>query len=337
MKKQTSWIAFAIGTGLVGATLVGMPAVYSQATKGSEQLSFANSYTLSHPHNECGTALVQQHMNDFDVQIDTYPSSQLGGDVDRFTSMMNGDIDIDLQGGSALASVHEPIGVLDMAYVFDDPDHLFRWFDSPASDEVIDDFEETTGTKVLDIWYQGDRTFSGNQPIRQPADLDGMRIRYPESPAHLMSADALGVEPVGVAVEEVYMALQQGIADGQENPIAFTAENSLDEVVDYVSLSRHALGNQLVVVAGNTWEGLSAEQQEQLQTSVSETRGQNRECAEAEEQEILTRWDEQGSPVVVEDVDRDAFREQALEYLENHLSDDELETFESIRAVSEEH
>src|SRR5690625_47292 len=336
MKNQKSWGAFAAGTVLVGATLVGMPSLYNFATQGSEQLSFANSYTLDHPHNACGTALVQQDMNDVDVQIYTYPSSQLGGDADRFTSMMNGDIDIDLQGSSALASVHEPIGVLDMAYVFDGPDHLFRWFDSDESDEVIGEFEEETGVKVLDIWYQGDRTFSANQPIREPADLDGLRIRYPGSPAHLMSADAMGVEPVAVAVEEVYMALQQGIADGQENPIAFTAQNSLDEVVDYVSLSRHAVGSQLVVVADETWERLSAEQQEQLHISVTQTRSENRTCAEAEEEEVLTRWAEQGSPVVVDDVDREAFREQTLEYLENNLSDGELETLESIRSVAVE-
>lgn len=336
MKHQKSWGAFAAGTVLVGATLIGMPSLHNFATQGSEQLSFANSYTLDHPHNSCGTALVQQDMNNVDVQIDTYPSSQLGGDADRFTSMMNGDIDMDLQGSSALASVHEPIGVLDMAYVFDGPDHLFRWFDSDASDEVIGEFEEETGVKVLDIWYQGDRTFSATEPIREPADLDGLRIRYPGSPAHLMSADAMGVEPVAVAVEEVYMALQQGIADGQENPIAFTAQNSLDEVVDYVSLSRHAVGSQLVIVADETWERLSAEQQEHLQTSVTQTRSENRACAEAEEEEILTRWNEQGSPVVVDDVDREAFRAKALEYLENNLSDGELETLESVRSVADE-
>lgn len=336
MKHQKSWGAFAAGTVLVGATLIGMPSLHQFATQGSEQLSFANSYTLNHPHNSCGTALVQQDMNDADVQIDTYPASQLGGDADRFTSMMNGDIDMDLQGSSALASVHEPIGVLDMAYVFDGADHLFRWFDSDASNEVIGSFEEETGVKVLDIWYQGDRTFSASEPIREPADLDGLRIRYPGSPAHLMSADAMGVEPVAVAVEEVYMALQQGIADGQENPIAFTAQNSLDEVVDYVSLSRHAVGSQLVIVADDTWDRLSTEQQEHLQTAVTETRAENRACAEAEEEEVLTRWAEQGSPVVVDDVDREAFREQTLEYLENNLSDGELETLESIRSVADE-
>src|SRR5699024_1133645 len=189
-----------------------------------------------------------------------------------------------------------------MAYVFDEPEHLFRWFDCGEYDDVIGEFEEETGVKVLDIWYQGDRTFSANQPIREPADLDGLRIRYPGSPAHLMSADAMGVEAVAVAVEEVYMALQQGIAAGQENPIAFTGQNSRDEVGGCVSLARHAVGSRLVIVADETWERLSAEQQEHLQTSVTQTRSENRTCAEAEEEEVLPRWAEQGSPTIIEDV-----------------------------------
>src|SRR5699024_12804418 len=65
--------------------------------------------------------------------------------------------------------------------------------------------------------------------------------------SHLASAAAVGAEPVAVAFEEVYLSLQQGLVDGQENPISLTAENSLDEVVDYLSLSRHAVGSQLVI------------------------------------------------------------------------------------------
>lgn len=335
MELRSSWSAFLAGAVAVGGTLVGMPALHNHATAGTEQFSFANSYTLNHPHNACGTTLVQQRMNSAGVQLDIYASSQLGGDADRVASLLADDIDLDLQGSSALASVHEPIGVMDMAFVFDDPDHLFRWFDSPESDELKDDFEEATGAKILDVWYYGDRTFSANKPIREPADLQGMRLRYPDSAAHLMSAAAMGAEPVAVAFEEVYLVLQQGIVDGQENPIGFTAENSLDEVVDYVSLSRHSIGSQLVIVSDRAWDALDPSQQEDLQEAVSQVREQNRECTETDERENLARWQEQGSPEVVEDVDRDAFREKAFDYYDEHLDDEERDVFESIRSTAE--
>ncbi|NME88563.1 sialic acid TRAP transporter substrate-binding protein SiaP [Corynebacterium stationis] len=333
--STASWGALAAGAVLVAGALVGTSVIHDHAVRGSEQLTFANSYNLNHHHNACGTALVQQQLvaSDSELQLTVFPSSQLGGDAERVASLLDGDIDIDLQGSSALASVYEPIGVMDMAYVFDNPDHLFEWFDSEASQQVKDDFEEATGAKILGVWYLGDRTFSANAPVRTPEDLQGLRLRYPETPAHLASAAAVGAEPVAVAFEEVYLSLQQGLVDGQENPISLTAENSLDEVVDYVSLSRHAVGSQLIIVAGDTWERLSEQEQADLQAAISDVRAQNRQCAVEDEQETMTRWKEQGTPEIIEDVDREAFMEKAHAYWEENLSPEELEVYNSIRSV----
>ena len=333
--STASWGALAAGAVLVAGALVGTNVIHDHAVRGSEQLTFANSYNLNHHHNACGTALVQQQLvaSDSELQLTVFPSSQLGGDAERVASLLDGDIDIDLQGSSALASVYEPIGVMDMAYVFDNPDHLFEWFDSEASQQVKDDFEEATGAKILGVWYLGDRTFSANAPVRTPEDLQGLRLRYPETPAHLASAAAVGAEPVAVAFEEVYLSLQQGLVDGQENPISLTAENSLDEVVDYVSLSRHAVGSQLIIVAGDTWERLSEQEQADLQAAISDVRDQNRQCADEDEQETMTRWKEQGTPEIIEDVDREAFMEKAHAYWEENLSPEELEVYNSIRSV----
>ena len=333
--STASWGALAAGAVLVAGALVGTSVIHDHAVRGSEQLTFANSYNLNHHHNACGTALVQQQLvaSDSELQLTVFPSSQLGGDAERVASLLDGDIDIDLQGSSALASVYEPIGVMDMAYVFDNPDHLFEWFDSEASQQVKDDFEEATGAKILGVWYLGDRTFSANAPVRTPEDLQGLRLRYPETPAHLASAAAVGAEPVAVAFEEVYLSLQQGLVDGQENPISLTAENSLDEVVDYVSLSRHAVGSQLIIVAGDTWERLSEQEQADLQAAISDVRAQNRQCADEDEQETMTRWKEQGTPEIIEDVDREAFMEKSHAYWEENLSPEELEVYNSIRSV----
>ena len=149
------------------------------------------------------------------------------------------------------------------------------------------------------------------------------------------SAAAVGAEPVAVAFEEVYLSLQQGLVDGQENPISLTAENSLDEVLDYVSLSRHAVGSQLIVVSGDTWENLSEQEQKDLQNAITGVREQNRQCADEDEQSTITRWKDQGSPVIVEDVDRQAFMDRAHAYWEDNLPVDQLEVYESIRSVAE--
>ncbi|MFI7742822.1 DctP family TRAP transporter solute-binding subunit [Kocuria rhizosphaericola] len=299
---------------------------------GAQSLSFANSYAEDHPHNRCGAVLVQEAVADDDIEVEIFPSSQLGGDTDRFTSVMSGDIALDLQGSSGLAATYEPIGVMDMAYAFDDVDHLFSWFDeSEAAQQMKDDFEAETGAKILDVWYYGDRTFSANSPIRTPDDLDNLRIRFPDSPVHLQNAEALGAEPVAVAFEEIYLALQQGTVDGQENPVQLTAQNSFDEVQDYVSLNRHSVGSQLVVMNADAWSGLSEEQQTALTEAVRDARADNLECAQTEEQEVLDEWEAAGTPEVIEDVDVEAFRTQAQDYFLNNLDGEQLELYQDIR------
>ena len=80
--------------------------------------------------------------------------------------MIAGDIDMDIQGASALSAVYDPVGVVDGAFVFDDSDHLYNFFTSDASDELTQGFEEQTGVHILGAWDTGARQFTANVPIR---------------------------------------------------------------------------------------------------------------------------------------------------------------------------
>ncbi|PXY22688.1 DctP family TRAP transporter solute-binding subunit [Prauserella muralis] len=300
---------------------------------GTVTLSFANSYTDQHPHTRCGIQAVAETINGMDngVTIETFPNSQLGEDAERFTSVMSGDVDLDVQGSSALASTYAPIGVLDMAYAFEGPDQLFEFFDSAAADRLKDGFARKTGTRILDVWFFGMRHFTANKPIREPADLQGLRMRYPDSPVYLANAKAVGANATAVAFEEVYVALQQGIIDGQENPIPTIAEQSFDEVQSHVSLSGHQTGSQLIVVNEGSWRKLSRQQQDALQKAVHETRAKNRTCIEQEERKVLDEWKRNGGMTVVEDVDRQAFARRAEDYFTRTLSGEQREAYEQIR------
>ncbi|PRX50391.1 tripartite ATP-independent transporter DctP family solute receptor [Prauserella shujinwangii] len=300
---------------------------------GTVTLSFANSYTTGHPHTRCGIQAVADTINgqDLGVEIETFPNSQLGGDTERFTSLMAGDVDMDVQGSSALASSYAPIGVLDMAYAFDGPDQLFEFFDSDAAERLRNEFAKETGARILDVWFFGMRHFTANKAIRKPADLEGLRMRYPDSPIYLENAKAVGASATAVAFEEVYLALQQGIIDGQENPVPTIAEKSFDEVQSHVSLSGHQTGSQLIVINEDSWRQLSGEQQDALRQAVHETRAQNRQCIEDEERKILDEWRRNGTMTVVEDVDRQAFAQRAEDYFKRTLSGEQLELYRSVR------
>lgn len=320
----------------VSATALLAAGCGSGGSGGDSTLSFANSYTTDHPHTRCGIEEVAGKINnqDLGINIETFPNSQLGADDKRFASVMSGDVDMDVQGSSALSSSYKPIGVLDMAYAFDGPDELFEFFDSKASDQLKREFRQKTGARILGVWYFGMRHFTANKPIRSPQDLNGLRMRFPDSPTYLQNAKAMGAKATPVAFEEVYISLQQGVIDGQENPVPTIAEKSLQEVQSHVSMSGHQTGSQMVVISEESWRELSERQQKELRTAVAETQRKNRRCIEESTNEILDKWRNSGAMKIVDDVDRAAFKQRAQRYFLDHLEGKQLELYEKIRNFS---
>jgi TRAP-type transport system periplasmic protein len=304
---------------------------------GTVELSFSHSYSTEHAHHTCGAQVMADELaaNGSGIDLQIFPSSQLGPDgPDRVAAVAAGDIDVDIQGSSAISALYEPIGALDAAYVFDGPDHLFQFADSPAFDEMAADMLAETNIRILDVWFFGMRQFTANRPIRTPADLQGLRMRFPDSPQFLQNAEALGASATPVAFEEVYLSLQQGVIDGQENPIPTIADMNFDEVQSHVSLSGHQTGFVVAIIGEQTWQSLSAEQQEALQAAITGARAGTRQCLEDAEQEILTEWEQAGQPTVVDDVDRDAFSAQAEAFFASNLEGDKLALYQQVREIA---
>ena len=296
------------------------------------ELTLAHSYTDQQPQHRCGAQVIADEVAAADVglTIEIFGSSQLGADADRIQAVVAGDHDIDIQGASALGAVHEPMGVVDAAYAFDDGEHLAEFFSGEASQQLKDGFAEATGVQVLGAWSAGARHFTANEPIREPGDLEGLRMRFPNSPQFLMNAEALGATPTEVAFEELYLALQQGIVDGQENPITNIQAQNFLEVQDTLSLSAHQENSNLVII-GPVWEELSTEQQEALSAAVESAVAQVPDCVAEEEQAFLDEQEAAGDVEIVDDVDVDAFRSQAEEYFTENYSGESLEVYEAIR------
>ena len=114
----------------------------SSSAGGDVTLRLAHSYTETQPQHRCGAQVIADEVAKADagVKVEIFPASQLGGDADRIASVVSGDIDMDIQGASALGAVHQPVAVLDAAYAFDDSEHLARYFDSDASNDPAPGF-----------------------------------------------------------------------------------------------------------------------------------------------------------------------------------------------------
>ena len=334
--KRTAWIALAA----VPAMVLAACSSASPADNGNDEgtifeLTLAHSYTEDQPQHRCGAQVIADEVEQADVglTIEIFGSSQLGGDADRIASVASGDIDIDIQGASALGAVYEPISVLDAAYAFDDAAHLAAFMDSDASDIVVDGLVEASGVHTLGAWSAGARHFTANTPIRTPDDLEGLRMRFPGSPQYLMNAKAMGATATEVAYEELYLALQQGTVDGQENPITNIKSQNLSEVQDYLSLSSHQLNTNLVIMSSK-WEELSGEQQDALTSAVEKAVTEVTTCVAEDEEATFEEWRSAGELEIIDDVDVDAFQDKAVAYLNDNLEGDSLEVFEAIRSSS---
>ena len=311
----------------------------SNGTEGPAEVTeliLAHSFGEAHAHHRCGVQVIADRINereDLGLKIEVFANSQLGGDIDRVTSVSQGDIDIDLQGPSGLSGSYAPVGIFDTSYAFDGPDHIFEFLDSDLSQSLKDGLESELNLHTVTGFFFGNRTFSANKPIRHPDDLQGIRIRFPNSPAYLANAESMGVEVVAVAFEELFLALQQGIADGQENPIPTVKDMSLDEVQSHVSLNNHQIGLQLLVFNKDSWDSLTDAQRDAFTEIATEVRAENRACIEADTQSIIDEWKANGKVTVVEDVDRQAFIDKAEAFFLNHFTGAELDLYKSIRAA----
>ena len=324
---------------VTGLATLALAAAYAPTAVAQDdvELTLAHSYQDAQPQAACGAQVIKDIAEEAGVglAVDIFGASTQGGDADRIALVIDGDIDIDIQGSSALAAAYDPIGVVDGVFVFDDAEHLKRFFQDEASQPLKDGFLDATGVRILGAWAAGARQFTANVPIRTPEDLQGLRMRFPGSPQFLMNAEAMGATAVPVAYEELYLALAQGTADGQENPVVNIVASGLAEVQDYISLSAHQQSSNLVVMNEEKWQSLSEEQQAALQAGVDAAMDQVPACdAEATEAQ-LNEWRENGPMQVVDDVDREAFRVKAEPYLREQWSPEQVEVLDAIRSVAE--
>lgn len=324
---------------VAGCSTGAAPAGDGASDSGANPVTLTVSLTQNEqtPNYYCGVELLKERLeaSDLGFSLDLFPSSQLGPHADRFPMVQSGDIDIDLLGGSELATTFAPIEAVDAAYAFDDVDHAFSWMDDGA-EELFTAFHEATGVKIVDGWLFGNRTFTTKDvEIRSPEDLAGVPLRFPNSPGFLANAEALGVDsPVSVAVEEVYTALQQGIAVGQENPIVATHSSSYDEVLNVAVLNNHNVGIQFAIVSDKTYEKLNDEQAELLEKTIHEIRGENRACVEEETEKIIDGYRDNPDFTVIEqdEIDLEAFISKAEAFFSDYYSGDTLEAYKAIRA-----
>jgi TRAP-type transport system periplasmic protein len=280
---------------------------------GPSRLRLAHIYDVSAPTHACGATEFERAVRTADVgiEITVYSGAQLGSEAELLEQLATGQLEMAIAGPSFLATWHPPIGAFDAAYAFEDVDHLMEVVDGRIGQELWDALRERHGMRVLDTWFYGERHITSRRPVRRPEDLQGFRLRVPDARVWLATGEALGASPTPIAFTEVYMALQQGIADGQENPIPTIQAMGFHEVQTHLNLTRHIQSSTQTLIAERIWQRLSGGQQDALTAAARAARQRVRECIEEGDERLVAQWRQNGALQIVEDVDIDAFRARA--------------------------
>jgi tripartite ATP-independent transporter DctP family solute receptor len=191
------------------------------------------------------------------INIEVYPASMLGKESDINQGLGLGTVDIIYTGMAFAGRAFPPMSIASGPFIFRDFAHWQAFRNGPVFKELAAGYEgKTSGNHIVGYTYYGQRHMTANKQVLKPEDMKGLKIRVPDAPLFLMFPKAVGANATPIAFAEVYLALQNGTVDAQENPLPTIDAKKFYEVQKYIMLTGHITESLVTIVAGGVWAKL---------------------------------------------------------------------------------
>ena len=250
---------------------------------------------------------LQEELGDA-VAIEYFDGGTLGDEIVHMEMVRTGQLDV-IPIGSDAVQLDAKWAVFDMPFLIPDRDTASRILDGDIGEQLAASMRESADLQVLGFGEIGFRNITNNvRPVVTPSDLQGLKLRVPGSKTRILAFETLGATPVTMNIGELYLALQQGTVDGQENPLGNIKAFSWHEVQDYLSLSSHVYTPITLVMNGARWDGLSDEQKAAVQRAAEKAVAHSREYGANNDATLL---EELSQSMEVNEIDLPAFQEAA--------------------------
>ncbi|WP_245830978.1 TRAP transporter substrate-binding protein [Sediminibacillus massiliensis] len=287
-------------------------------------ITFSHNQPVDSPEHEGALKFkeVVEEETDGKVTVELYPALQLGSLREQVEGTQIGEIDITMQPSAVVSPFVDDIKAVDLPYLFPtETEKMYQVLDSEVGDELLGTLEQG-GFKGLGFWPGGYKLFTTNGvEIHQPSDFDGVTMRTMESPILLAQYEEWGGNPIPVPYAELYNALQQGVVDGQENPLQTIFLNNYHEVQDTIIESHHGLMAYVLLTNQSWFEGLPASVQETIIAAEEAGRTTAREALADTEDEYRQNIIDSGvNYYELTDEEIAAFREASLPIHEEHYN-----------------
>lgn len=236
----------------LGATLGSM------AHAADFTFTFAHVLTEDTPNARAAVVFKEEVEKNSDgrIEINIRPAAQLGGDVEIIEQTQMGLVHIAIPPTGNLANFNEQMYLFDLPFLLKDDAAMKRVLDGEVGTELLATLD-SNNLHGIAMWGAGFRHMTNNiRPINGPDDLNGIKMRTLQAPAILATYRAYGANPTAMAYVEVYNGLQQGVIEGQENPLANIASMKFYEVQNYMTLTGHAYHTYAAIMNKQAWESL---------------------------------------------------------------------------------
>ncbi|MEX2518737.1 MAG: sialic acid TRAP transporter substrate-binding protein SiaP [Paracoccaceae bacterium] len=326
------------GTGIRAARLAAGAAVAAMfvapvAANAETKLKWAHVYEASEPYHTCAVAASEPLMaaTDGRYSIEVFPASSLGKETDINEGLGLGTVDIIYTGQSFAGSFYGPIAIGGAPFMFRDFDHWNAYRNSDLFKDLSEGYADASGNHIKAYTYYGGRHVTSNKPILTPEDMQGLKIRVPNSPLYMMFPRATGANPTPIAFAEVYLALQQGTVDAQENPLPTIQAKKFHEVQSDINLTGHITDALLTIVGGPAWESIDAADQEALTGVLQDAAVCATDQIIAKEAEMVEWFRAEGNNV--NEVDRGPFIEATKKVHNGDMATWDQETYDRLQAL----
>jgi len=295
---------------------VGAPAIVGAASP--IRLSFGHGAAPGNPRSIAAEKFAElvKTKSGGAIEVMVAGSGQLGDDGALLTGLRTGSLAISANSQGASAALVPELAALGLPFMFKDSAAAIQLLSGKIGQQLNAKFD-AIGIVPIGWWDNGIRHITNSKhPINVPADLQGLKIRTPSDAATVDIFQALGAATAQIAFAELYVALQQGVVDGQENPLTNIVSSKLYEVNKFISLSAHKWESTPVLMSKMAWKRLDKKGQDIVMEAIAECTKLQVGLVDSQTQKLLAEL-KANPAVAVNEVDQAAFRKQTAVVFDN--------------------
>ena len=282
-------------------------------SEGGDSDAFAGgqTFTIKIGHSDTTTNLINTSLENFAayveeqsggaVQVDIYAAEQLGSNAEMAEMIEMGSLDAMMMPQGQEASFAPKINTLGLPFLFPDYESVYKVLDSEIGEELVADLADHNMIQLA-YWENGLRqTTNSKKAINSSADFAGLKIRTPEDAMTMAIFNALGASPSPLAFSELYLALQQGTFDGQENPVSNIYANNFQDVQKYLAMTNHKYECKNMIFSLTSWNKYPEDVQALLKEAAKKFGDEHRAAIVDSQDQMLKELEEAGMEVTYPD------------------------------------